>query len=330
MTAALQVIKPGISAITDLGRATGPAIGMPVGGALDQYSAQAANLLVDRRPDSPLIEITALDFAMAPSVAVLVAVTGAPVEVQVDGRAAPMWQPFLVPAGASLTVGAMRLGLRSYLAVAGLEDPPRLLGSVAPDAAAGFGGRLNRGDTLIVDPADRRLKAADRALDARDFAPDLSSVATVAVVDGPDIADFGSTARVLYSGEYRLTPTSNHVGLRMTGPLPERQTHGELISRGVPIGAVEVPPGDELVVLLRARGITAGYPVLAVATPVALDRLGQVRPGQTVRFIRQDAAAASAELRAVAARLGALASMAMDVYGNTPPADSAKGLAHAI
>jgi allophanate hydrolase subunit 2 len=61
-------------------------------------------------------------------------------------------------------------------------------------------------------------------------------------------------------------------------------TEGEMLSRGVPIGAVEVPAGDELLVLHRGRGVTAGYPVLAVVTATGLSALGQVRPGQTIRF----------------------------------------------
>ena len=54
----------------------------------------------------------------------------------------------------------------------------------------------------------------------------------------------------------------------------------------MPIGAVEVPSGDELLVLHRGRGVTAGYPVLAVVTATSLSRLGQARPGQQVRFRR--------------------------------------------
>jgi allophanate hydrolase subunit 2 len=52
----------------------------------------------------------------------------------------------------------------------------------------------------------------------------------------------------------------------------------------VPVGAVEVPAGEELLVLHRGRGVTAGYPVLAVVTATGLSALGQVRPGQTIHF----------------------------------------------
>lgn len=66
--------------------------------------------------------------------------------------------------------------------------------------------------------------------------------------------------------------------------MPRRVTQGEVLSRGVPIGAVEVPAGDELLVLHRGRGVTAGHPVLAVVTATGLSALGQVRPGQSLTF----------------------------------------------
>ena len=84
--------------------------------------------------------------------------------------------------------------------------------------------------------------------------------------------------------------TSNHIGLRLRRHRRRRpagaRTGDEVLSRGVPIGAVEVPAGDELMVLHRGRGVTAGYPVLAVVTATGLSRLGQARPGQSVSFAR--------------------------------------------
>ncbi|BAK34999.1 hypothetical protein MLP_19850 [Microlunatus phosphovorus NM-1] len=105
----------------------------------------------------------------------------------------------------------------------------------------------------------------------------------------------------------RVGPSSNHIGLRLgrtdQGPIPHRQTRTEVLSRGVPIGAVEVPAGDEILILHRGRGVTAGYPVLAVVTTVGLSRLGQARPGDTVRFRPVSTATAIADLRRQQAHL---------------------------
>jgi allophanate hydrolase subunit 2 len=119
----------------------------------------------------------------------------------------------------------------------------------------------------------------------------------VEVTDGPDYDEFGESANLLFSSEYTVSPRSNHIGLRLGGELPERTTTGEVLSRGVPVGAIEVPSREELLVLHRGRGVTAGYPVLAVATSLGLDVLAQARPGDKVRFRRTTVAEATAAYR---------------------------------
>ncbi len=85
---------------------------------------------------------------------------------------------------------------------------------------------------------------------------------------------------------------SNHVGLRLDGPVIHPEGLGEIVSHGVPIGAFEIPHGDELIILGRSRTLTAGYPIVAVATKASLPLLGQASPGRkmTFRWVSQAAA----------------------------------------
>jgi allophanate hydrolase subunit 2 len=175
-----------------------------------------------------------------------------------------------------------------------------MLGSCAPDTVVGFGLQLRDGTTL----ESRRPVAPIRQpyLDMPLFRLGVARPRTghdllVDVTDGPDYAEFGESANLLFSSEYTVSPRSNHIGLRLGGNLPERTSSGEVLSRGVPVGAVEVPSRQELLVLHRGRGVTAGYPVLAVATSLGLDVLAQARPGDKVRFRRTTVAEATAAYR---------------------------------
>lgn len=311
----LQVVEAGSTQITDLGRRRGPRYGVPVNGALDQRSARIANILVGNREDEPLLELTALDAEFVTDVDILIAVTGADGHLTIDGVGRPSNQPVSVRAGEVIAFRGIQGGLRAYLAVRGSFDVPRLLGSCAPDSVLGFGGRLVAGATVTMRRAtapvfNDHFSAELYSLDV----PRLPGGFVVDVTDGPDIEDFGDTADRLFAQPYLVTPTSNHIGLRMTGPLPERRTAGEVLSRGVPVGAVEVPPGTELLVLHRGRGVTAGYPVLAVATSGALDVLAQVRPGQSLRFRRVSADEAAAAARADLVELDALRRRVRSVF----------------
>lgn len=303
----LTVIEAGATQVTDLGRRRGPRYGVPVNGALDQRSARIANILVGNTENEPLLEITALDLEFVPDIDILIAVTGADGHLTIDGVGRPTGQPVSVRAGEAVALRQLQGGLRSYLSVRGSFDVPLLLGSCAPDSVLGFGGRLAAGASLGLRQAtppffNDHFSAELYSLDV----PRIPSGFVVDVTDGPDIDDFAGTAGRLFEQPYLVTPTSNHIGLRMNGPLPERVSRGEVLSRGVPVGAVEVPPGDELLVLHRGRGVTAGYPVLAVATSSSLDVLAQVRPGQRLRFRRVSSAEAAARARADLVALDAL------------------------
>lgn len=284
---ALRIETAGNAVVTDLGRSRGPAMGLATGGASDQYSARVANILVANGDSEPLIEVTVFDLSFVAEVDLLIAVTGAPMTLLVDDVERSMWEPVSIGAGQRVTLTEMAAGLHTYVAVHGSFDVPLLLGSCAPDAAVGFGSRVQPGDRLEVRTAIGPVVNPyfDMSLfNLGVLTPYFGDDAVVKVTDGPDEDEFAGTAGRLFQGPYTVTAKSNHIGLRMTGRLPVRTSTTEVLSRGVPIGAVEVPPGDELVVLHRGRGVTAGYPVLAVVTPVSLDDLGQVRPGQRVCF----------------------------------------------
>ncbi|MGW3287313.1 5-oxoprolinase subunit C family protein [Streptomyces sp. NPDC001002] len=311
MADTLTIRTPGIVTVQDLGRVGRSRYGLPANGAADQHSARVANVLCGNDERAPLLEITALDFACVPSSDILVAVTGAPADVTVDGGVRPQWEPVPVRAGETVKVSGIRQGLRVYLAVLGSFEADRLQGSCAPDTILGFGPALSAGDELVLraacPPLDHpfsriplfRLKAP---------VPSFPASWTIDVTDGPDRAEFGDTGRRLFDAPFTVTSRSNHIGLRLQGEVPRRVTTGEVLSRGVPIGAVEVPAGDELLVLHRGRGVTAGYPVLAVVTATGLSALGQVRPGQTLHFRHRTLAQAVAAHRTQRNAIAALRS----------------------
>lgn len=319
----LSVVEPGLTAVQDLGRPGGPRSGQMIGGALDQYSARMANALVASDPDAALFELVAQDFAATTDTDLLVAVTGADADVTVDGRPQPRWEPIVWPAGTHLAVRRIRCGLRVYLAVHGTVHSRRLLGSCAPDTVLGFGETLRRGavHAVTVDCPPIVQPWFDIPFFRLGARPHpYSGVWTVDLTDGPDAAEFGGTASRLTDAEYRVGERSNHIGLRLGradgGSLPRREVTTEVLSRGVPVGAVEVPDGEEILVLHRGRGVTAGYPVLAVVTSVGLSRLGQVRAGDRVRFRHTTCGAAVADYRRQQAHLAEIRTRVRTVFGS--------------
>lgn len=280
----LTVESAGFAVVQDLGRPGHGDQGIAVNGASDRWSAQVANTLVGNAPGAPLLEVTGSALALRADADTLVCVTGADTSPGVAGRPVPAWDPFLVESGAVVVVPAPTRGLRSYVAVAGGLDAPTVLGSVAPDPMLGVGRRLARGDRLdlaVCVCGWEHPSYAHALFRLHAPRPTWTTSPLLDVTAGPELAEF--VAEEL-RGPWTVSAQSDHVGLRAEGPTPVRSGSAEILSRGVPVGAVEVPPSGGLLVLLYGRLVTAGYPVPYVATSTSLDALGQARPGDRLEL----------------------------------------------
>lgn len=305
----LHVADPGLTTVQDLGRPGFSRFGVGLNGAGDRHAAEVASALVGNDSGSPLFETTATGWSFALDRPALVAVTGAADRVTVAGQPQPVWQTLVVPADRRVVVEPPDRGWRTYVAVGGSLEADRTLGSVAPDPLLGVGTRLEAGDQLAVRTRFAGFTHPHTVIPVFRFPVDHPAPGhawEIAVTPGPEAGDFAPDAWQALD-EFEVGRDSDYVGLRLLGEAPARRGRAEMISRGVPVGAVEVPPTDGLLVLLRGRLVTAGYPVLGVATTVATDRLAQARPGDRIRFRPGTTADAVADARREAAAVTELA-----------------------
>ena len=154
----LTVLASGpLATVQDEGRRGWASIGVTTSGAADRSAAALANRLVGNESAAAVVEATAGGLRVRAERTVLVALTGAPAPVRVDGRAAPFDAPLTLAAGQVLELGMPPVGLRTYLAVRGGVDVPVVLGSRSTDTLSGLGpAPLQPGDRLPVGDARRR------------------------------------------------------------------------------------------------------------------------------------------------------------------------------
>lgn len=281
----LTVLDAGpLTTVQDLGRAGLAHLGVPRSGALDAGSAAAGNRLVGNPPGAAVLEATVGGCRVRLGRAMALAVTGAPCEVAVDGRAAPHGLVFTARAGTVLRLGPVTAGVRTYLAVGGGIDVPAVLGSRSTDLLSGLGPLpLRAGDTVAVGaPAERFPPPVD--VPVRAGLPAAGGV-VVRVRPGPRSDWFTPAARsLLLSAGWTTTSRSNRTAIGITGPPLERAVTGELPSEGLVLGSVQVPPSGDPVVFLADHPTTGGYPVVAVVTAAGLALLAQTPPGMPLRF----------------------------------------------
>ncbi|OEU94833.1 biotin-dependent carboxyltransferase family protein [Streptomyces oceani] len=281
------VVQATFAALQDAGRPAGASWGIAANGAPDQFAYHYGNALVGNPTSLPSLETTMTDLVVRFDVEVVVAVTGARAEVTIGGLSARMNQALVVPAGWELTVRDIRDGTRGYVSVfGGFHGANTFLGSVSPDRTLGFGFDLTPGSTLSC--GGDRLDTSGRRYAFPVFDPPrgpLLAEGELGVLPGENRDLFEDRASELFEDDYVMTDRTDAVGARLEGRVPRRLDKGEILSRALPIGAVEVAGGKELLVLNRGRGLSAGYPVVGVICTASMNVLSQARPGTSVRFV---------------------------------------------
>ncbi|WNO75792.1 biotin-dependent carboxyltransferase family protein [Streptomyces sp. AM8-1-1] len=281
---AIAVVRAGaLSTVQDLGRPGHAHLGVPRSGALDAPAARTVNRLVGNAEGAAVLETTLNGCALRPRCAVTVAVGGAPCPVTVDGRPVAWGAPVRVAAGSLIEAGWAARGVRSYVAVAGGFAVEPVLGSRSTDLLSGLGpAPLADGAVLPLG----RPTGQPARLDGGVPWPAPPAELILRVRLGPRADWFTDGAlRTLASGGYRVSASSNRIGLRTEGPALERARTGELPSEGMVLGAVQVPPDSCPVVFLADHPTTGGYPVVAVVDPRDLPATAQAAPGTPVRFV---------------------------------------------
>jgi len=276
----IEILRPGpLALVEDAGRPGLAAVGVSESGVFDRGAFAAGARLVGNDIGCASIEITLGGLAARVDRDHRVALTGAECPASVNGTAVTWGVLIDLAAGDELRLGLPSRGLRSYLSVAGGIDVPPVLGSRSTDLLSGLGlARLRAGDVLpvgVVDPASGPTLGG--------WSPAApGSPAVLDLLPGPRTDWLSDPA--LLAGEWQVSPDSNRVGVRLTGPALARTGERELPSEPLVRGAVQVPPSGQPVVFGPDHPTTGGYPVVAVLTEASIDRLAQCRPGDTVRL----------------------------------------------
>lgn len=277
----LEVIDPGMAvAVQDFGRFGLKRFGVPAAGALDPLMLTCANLLLGNPPDAAGLEILAMGptlQAIDGPVAVALAGEIEARKIRPDGSAAavPAWGAVILAQGERLKIAAPRKGA-AYLAVSGGFLTAPLLGSRATYRRAGLGGFLAAKDLLPCGtPGPLHQGSAWRYEDG-----------PIRVLPGPQEDHFpAASIALLERAEFTVASASDRMGLRLSGPVLAHNHKGaEIPTDGVVPGAIQVPGDGQPIVLLADGQTTGGYAKIATVIGADLPRLGQARPGETVRF----------------------------------------------
>jgi antagonist of KipI len=295
----IRIAKPGFfTTVQDLGCYGYAHLGISPAGAADALSFRLANLLVGNEENAPALEMTLLGATLEFEENAIVAVAGAGCGCKLGPDLVPENTAIKVPAGGVLQCGSMRDGARSYLAVQGGFDVPLVIGSASTFVGAGFGGfhgrRLQVGDELRVRRHDalRSRSLRPGALDS------LRRPAPLRVTRGAQQDWFEPEAfNTLFSVTYIVSEQSDRLGLRLKGEMLRPREQSQLLTDGIPLGAIQIPQDGQPIILFVDQQTTGGYPKIANVIAADMPRVGQLQPRAEVRFAEVSIAEAVQALR---------------------------------
>lgn len=272
----------------DLGRVGHGDVGVSTSGALDCGAARQANRIVGNSSSATVIECLFGGFTFCADVDLTCAVTGAHAPLTINGQSAPLRTPIVVPAGATLSIGAPTSGARNYVAFRGGCVAPSVMGSTSSDTLSKLGpDPIVAGQKLSVET--RSVPSAVGVAEPSTLPARLDSV-TLRAVPGPR-AHWCAPGELetLTTQSWTVSPTSNRIALRLAHEedgrtLKRAEGKGELASEGMVSGAIQVPPEGQPVLFLADHPVTGGYPVIATVVAEDLDIAAQLSPGAHIHF----------------------------------------------
>jgi urea carboxylase len=296
----IDVLSPGtLTTIQDYpGRQHYWDIGVPPSGPFDANSFRLGNQLLNNEETAAGLEITLQGPSLVFNMATAVVVTGADCEIRLNNEPVAMWQVIPIAVGDKLAIGKVAdAGTRSYLLVAGGVQCPEYLGSRSTFTLGQFGGHVGRsllpGDVLHLTP--EQVSVEPRTL-AESLLPKIGHHWEIKVIYGPHGApDFFTDDDIeqFFAADWEIHYNSSRTGIRLIGPRPEwaRTDGGEaglhasnIHDNAYAVGTIDFT-GDMPVILGPDGPSLGGFVCPATVITAELWKLGQLKAGDTVRFI---------------------------------------------
>ncbi len=295
-----EVLQPGTySTVQDFpGRLGLWHIGVPPSGPMDDFAFRLANRIVGNAESAAALECTLQGPTLKFHHNALIAISGGDAPCFLDDAPIDALRPIAVAAGQVLKIGQLKSGARVYLALRGGLAVDAYLGSRATFALGAFGGHagrtLNAGDVLAWHTG------AGSAVTAPKIAPPLQPAFgnhwEIGVLYGPHGApDYFQPQAIeqFFATDWQVHYNSNRLGIRLIGPKLDfaRSDGGEaglhpsnIHDTEYAVGSINFT-GDMPVILTRDGPSLGGFVCPATIVRAELWKVGQIKPGDSIRFV---------------------------------------------
>jgi len=281
----LEILRAGLqTTIQDLGRFGAAHLGISASGASDNLAMRIGNLMVGNPENTTVIEMTLTGDTVLFHSNVFIALAGSKFKIDLDDKPFPFWAGTYISAGQVLTIGPTLNGARCYLCVRGGLQVKNIINSTSTHLTSGVGGLngsiLKKGDRIAFGNMDQVIQPIKSMKNYP-----YTDITTVRVTKGLQWDWFDNQNRKLFFQKaYQVSTLSNRMGLRLSGESILSSKGNEIITEGMPLGAIQIPGNGQPILSFVEHQTTGGYPKLANVISADLYKVGQLKPGDQFKF----------------------------------------------
>lgn len=273
--------------VQDYGRYGYQDVGFSVCGAMDKRSLAIANMLVDNKEDEAGLEITLVGPEIEFTKSNFISITGGNLKPKINGIEVDMYKAIFVNEKDILTFENAKSGARAYIAFAGGLNIQSIMGSKSTNVKCSLGGykgrTLKSGDFIsFSSPKDYLPNFLSRYLNYKD---EHSEDIVLRVILGPQDNEFTEDGlKTFLSASYKVTNDFDRMGCRLDGPKIEHKTSADIISDGIVLGSIQIPPNGKPIIMLADRQTTGGYTKIGTVISIDIRKLAQSKTGDIIKF----------------------------------------------
>jgi antagonist of KipI len=281
----LEILRAGLqTTIQDLGRFGVAHLGISASGASDNLAMRIGNLIVGNPENTTAIEMTLTGDKVLFHSNAFIALAGSKFKIDLDEKPFPFWSGTYISAGQVLTIGPTLKGARCYLCVRGGLQVKKIINSASTHLTSRMGGLngsiLKKGDRIAFGNLDKVIQPINNMENYP-----YTDTTTIRVTKGLQWDWFDNQNRKLFFQKaYQVSTLSNRMGLRLSGESILSSKGNEIITEGMPLGAIQIPGNGQPILSFVEHQTTGGYPKLANVISADLYKVGQLKPGDQFKF----------------------------------------------
>lgn len=277
----LKVLKSGfLSSIQDKGRFGFASKGVPISGAMDAYSADLANAILNNAETDAVLEITLGNCKFQFLVATAICMTGGDFTPKLNGATIQLNKIITIFKTDILTFEKVNYGVRCYLAVKGGFLTDQKLGSRSYYSNITNSNCIHKGDSL---PYHEFREISTKIQSSIKINKNHYKETEIECYNGPEFHSLNDEQKkFLLETTFTISKDNSRMGYKLNELLENDLP--QLLTSSVFPGTVQLTKSGTLIVLMRDCQTTGGYPRILQLTEQAVNQLAQKMSSDSFKF----------------------------------------------